>query len=592
MSEETRPSLPEDCACAESMRPACHGPLDYENAEGKKYCVLHFLGEKSNDFKKALQSKLKSKNFNFCGAIFPDEVDFSSLNFNTKADFSKATFVKNVYFSSATFKNVNFHKTIFGGEAYFDNTTFDGLAIFVNAEFHAKASFKRTYFKSSKRVFFFEAVFIKESVFRDTRFGSPANSNPAKFEKAPPVKSKFFKKVEFITPGFDKNAEANFRNAIFEKEAGFRKAKFKGKADFSSSIFTEADFRDATFKEADFSHTRFITEASFSYTTFEAKADFSSSAFNTLAYFFQVTFGTEANFSYALFGSHVKFAGDEKGQSFGLKEDKNEQGFAREPSLDFQHARIDNPNRVSFYALKLFPHWFVNVDVRKLDFINVEWVGEISEEISNLTKKQEISTPTKKDILPPNLLLAVTYRQIAINAEENHRYDEASKYRYRAMELQPEWGKYDIEFLDNWKKRLSKLFKAFSEHRFITFFKQNWLYWLYRLASGYGERVSRAFLLLVLIWVLFAWAYTWTEFMQPDLKFAQGTDEARLLQDEKYPLQDTKRALIYSLAVMSLQKPEPHPLTNTGHTLVMLETILGPVQTALLLLAIRRKFMR
>jgi len=52
------------------------------------------------------------------------------------------------------------------------------------------------------------------------------------------------------------------------------------------------------------------------------------------------------------------------------------------------------------------------------------------------------------------------------------------------------------------------------------------------------------------------------------------------------------RALTYSLAVMSLQRPEPRPLTNWAHTPVTFETILGPVQAALLALAIRRKFMR
>jgi hypothetical protein len=53
-----------------------------------------------------------------------------------------------------------------------------------------------------------------------------------------------------------------------------------------------------------------------------------------------------------------------------------------------------------------------------------------------------------------------------------------------------------------------------------------------------------------------------------------------------------KRAFTYSLSVMSLQKPDPKPLTGTAQTLVLLETILGPVEGALLLLAIRRKFMR
>lgn len=52
------------------------------------------------------------------------------------------------------------------------------------------------------------------------------------------------------------------------------------------------------------------------------------------------------------------------------------------------------------------------------------------------------------------------------------------------------------------------------------------------------------------------------------------------------------RALMYSLGVMTLQKPEPRPATTAAQAIVLAETILGPVQAALLALAIRRKFMR
>lgn len=51
-------------------------------------------------------------------------------------------------------------------------------------------------------------------------------------------------------------------------------------------------------------------------------------------------------------------------------------------------------------------------------------------------------------------------------------------------------------------------------------------------------------------------------------------------------------ALTYSAGVMTLQKPEPRPATRLARGLVLLETILGPLQAALLALAIRRKFMR
>lgn len=45
------------------------------------------------------------------------------------------------------------------------------------------------------------------------------------------------------------------------------------------------------------------------------------------------------------------------------------------------------------------------------------------------------------------------------------------------------------------------------------------------------------------------------------------------------------KALAYSLGVMMLQKSEPRPLTNAASFAVLLQTILGPVHGALLVLA-------
>lgn len=51
-------------------------------------------------------------------------------------------------------------------------------------------------------------------------------------------------------------------------------------------------------------------------------------------------------------------------------------------------------------------------------------------------------------------------------------------------------------------------------------------------------------------------------------------------------------AMIYSAGVMALQKPEPLHSNKRAKGLGRLETVLGPLQAALLALAIRRKFMR
>jgi hypothetical protein len=81
-------------------------------------------------------------------------------------------------------------------------------------------------------------------------------------------------------------------------------------------------------------------------------------------------------------------------------------------------------------------------------------------------------------------LLSITCRQLALNSEENHRYDQGSDFRFFAMELQRKEG---------WRTR----------GPFVGI-----LQFLYRHLSGYGEEVGRAFLILLGIWVLFALLYT------------------------------------------------------------------------------------
>jgi hypothetical protein len=125
------------------------------------------------------------------------------------------------------------------------------------------------------------------------------------------------------------------------------------------------------------------------------------------------------------------------------------------------------------------------------------------------------------------------------------RYEEASVFRYLSMEAE----------------------RLRQAHGF-AFWRLNWWYWT---ASGYGERVLRSFVVLMGLWILFALLYT-------QVRFAETLGLAE--------------SFIYSLGVMLLQKPEPRPETLWAQSIVMLETILGPAQAALLALAIRRKFLR
>jgi hypothetical protein len=256
--------------------------------------------------------------------------------------------------------------------------------------------------------------------------------------------------------------------------------------------------------------------------------------------------------------SYFRFAGEE-----------SKSVFSGASSLSLQFARIEEPERLSFHTLSLRPHWFVNIDSRKFEFINVKWRLTTSQEI------RDLGVPTAKAVwysgehgfgASTHQLLAIAFRHLAVNAEENHRYEEASKFRYLAM---------DTRRLESW--------------RGFAFWRLSWWYWL---ASGFGERVLKAFMVLLGIWFVAGLLYTRVGFARWEPKLASETDVTITRRDDVGAPLKFSRALTYSAGVMTFQKPEPRPETTAAQTVVLLETILGPVQAALLALAIRRKFMR
>jgi len=315
-------------------------------------------------------------------------------------------------------------------------------------------------------------------------------------------------KIADFTLAFDKKTAAqdfNFRGVWFPKVVSFSKVEFKSPPSFSYATFSEA---------VDFIRVTFRKNVDFSSATFKGKLSFTGNANNTM--------------------------------------------FLDEALLDLQHAEIEKPDHVSFHTVTLRPLWFINVDPRKFEFVNVTWItDDIDSEIKSLKAK---------NIEHPHRLLSIACRHLAVNAEEYHRYEDGMRFRYWAMDA---------------KRR--ERFKGFA------FWSISWWYWA---ASGYGERVFRAFIALIGIWLLFALLYTQVGFVQWEPRVTNASEAAVAERDAVgHPL-PLSRAFTYSLAVMSLQKPEPKPATTTAHTLVVLQTILGPLQAALLALAIRRRFMR
>ncbi len=395
----------------------------------------------------------------------------------------------------------------------------------------------------------------------------PSKEKSAEFDKAfqQKVEKKdfnfshvWFPDVVLLTH-FDFSEAVDFSSAIFSAGAYFTGANFKVAADFNGATFggpmvlpgatfSAVDFSDVTFiKLADFKDVTFGGPADFTDATFIKAADFRNATFTKTADFSGATFGERTFFSSATFEDYVKFA------------QKKEPVFGQTSSLDLQFVRIEKPEHILFHSLSLHPHWFVNADPRKFDFIDVVWsnIGKVRPEIE-LLKSRLISSHHR--------LLAISCRRLAANAEENDRYREASHLRRMAM---------DAERLETW--------------RGFGFLRLSWWYWL---ASGYGERPFQAFMVLIGILLISAVLYTQAGFARWEPKLASESDVVIAKRDDVGAPLKFNRALTYSVGVMTLQKPEPRPATTAAQTAVILETILGPVQAALLALAIRRKFMR
>ena len=397
------------------------------------------------------------------------------------------------------------------------------------------------------------------------------------------------------------NGEVSFRKCVFQMEANFSKSDFISPVDFEGSSFVgAANFSEANFDhQVEFSAVEFRSSSNFGDSTFEAYVEFRA-GFSNVTRFAGVTFKGEVSFEDSEFRGDAVFWGSTFDMNADFTETKFSRGvdfdfatfrdsvrfgtpawggscFGPEASLSLDHSRVDHPDRFSFHTLTLKPAWFINVDSRNFIFTNVTWDPiSIDENLLGVDSHYQ--------------LLAITYRQLALNAEENHRYSEASSFRYLSMDTKRVERASKRKWEREWRKKNGRRRKIERySWRDLAISDLTWWYWL---ASGYGERIGRAALGLVCIWLLFAATFTIVGFVRWEPKTATQAEVTSATFDSYGAPLTFRRALTYSGAVITLQRPEPKPATAIARTAVLFQTILGPIQAALLALAIRRRFMR
>ena len=517
-------------------RKACKGLDYYHEHEGNGYCVLHFPSQdKEDDFERVLESKLVQKDYNLSGTVFPEGTStFFEFVFDATAYFRGATFVGDADFSFARFSGewTDFMEAQFSGQRTdFGNAQFSGeVTNFRNAQFSGeKTDFVGTQFSG-----------------RETDFGGAQ-----------------FSGEETVFVG------ANFSG----ERTGF------GNTQFSSE---ETDFREAQFgsEETDFSLAQFGGK-----TTLFLGTQFSSESTTFLAAQFS---GAETSFGHkAIFRKEVDFGGAIFKEQIVFSGLKGHPLFGSEAWAQFNSVRIEKPELLRFGSVLLHPGWFINTDVRKVDFTDVKWYGMPSGPQGSLN--EEIAALRRHRVESPHTLLAQACRRLSANAEENREYPLANEFHYWSMDaLRKESWHYRKETWDGlaWiRKNWLRVAKRCSPE---TTLRLVWdrirrrsqgrprnlglIITLYWVLSGYGVRAARAFLVLVGICAAFAALYM-------------------VLGPPK--LQDIGQAVVYSLGAVARLNPEPKP-NEPGlfQFLVITEGLLGPLQIGLLLLAIRRKVMR
>jgi hypothetical protein len=535
----------------------CSGRL-YEH-NGKQYCVLHLPSEeKGQDFDDEIQRRLNEDKLDFSSVWFPREVMFDGpelrgglylvgATFNAGVAFRSVKFRETIYLSSATFNiKADFESARFAATADFAGAVFNVEANFEKATFSGETSFSGATFNAGTN--FENATFNGKTTWDSAVFSADANIYKATFSKDAPAS---FASAKFGTK--ELKAKANFCDTVFG-----------GEADFNSAVFSdEVSLAGATFESGtNFDTTNFGGDATL-VATFKGDVSFRDPIFNAEVYFGGATFH-----------EGVSFIGTQKYEPsplsyfwrlLGVRDPSSDEDwdnvFSSNSSMEFRYTNFHKPDQVSFRTLGLRPHWFGYADALDFQFINVDWKwSDTKNELSQMARRAWV------DGSSAHRLLSIACQRLATNAENNNQYEDASRFRYLSMDA-----------------------RRLGTGRGFALWKLSWWYWL---ASGYGERSFQA--LVVLLGILFSFAvlYQQVGFARWEPRLVSEPDAIVAKRDATGAPLELGRATSYSAGVMMLQKPEPRPATPAAQGLVVLETILGPVQAALLALAIRRKFMR
>jgi len=439
---------------------------------------------------------------------------------------------------------INFSGVTFSGVTDFKYATFGGDALFVNATFSGNTDFKY-------------ATFSGDAFFMNAAFGG---------------------KVDFMIVTF--SGDAFFRNATFTDETIFARNKFKGSANFLEVVCSgDAFFGNATFSEI----------ANFERATFSGNAFFGNTTFNGIANFERATFSGNASFANSYIGEDGKlyFTGN------ALKKHHIFEGQASFEALNLLGI-------LKFEGVNLSKARFSDTDVRKVDFLNVNWrekggrrffdeialFREIGADSENNEGEHERTT-LYADYLDFKHWLKSRF----FYAEEYGDRIRKVGILYRRMK-QKYKELHNEQEVSNWHYGEKEMFRKETPFRRYFPLSFSFLYWL---SSGYGERYVRAGLMLLALIVTASFGLAWAGL---DAAPRPGSNTGgffgiHTITLENLNVKSVCALLTNILKYVTFQKDfffVPHNIT--GEAIKMMAQILIPLQTVLFALAVRNRFRR
>lgn len=457
--------------------------------------------------------------------------DFRGFVFPIPIYWTDETFSKKLDFSFATFKeDVDFQGWTFEEDAKFGWTTFEGDGVFGGSIFRGNVAFRGSTFGG------------------DANFRGTTLHGVASFEG-----SNFKGDVNFARSTFE--TDANFSSSTFERHATFWRSTFKGHATFGNSTF-EGDFL-------------------FGVSSCEGNADFWGSTFKSNANFYESTFKGDANFWESTYQGKVDFSGSDE-----MK------GFLDE--CNFTGLSFFEKTQITFHKVDLGKASFLDTDLEGVLFRDVVWAraGSRLPFLRRSVALWDEIRPIEKGEQRDYEKIAENYRQLVLNYERKRNYETAEQFHIGEMEMRRK--KKGASVSPGWWRKAREWLNAYA---------------VYKILSNYGTSYWQAFVMLILFVLLFSAAFLFSGFRPATSSPSDSTYfiEYELLspgpEHQPVPVKqigsDYGEAILFTLSILTFQRQRFYePISPWSKLWLFMAVFVLTSQTALVLLAIRRRFKR